>query len=235
MRGSQVIVQIYTMQTVEEALQAAALGVDYLGVTPSDRGLPGEIDNATARQIVDALAGKARRVALSVESDLGAIVAMVDAVRPDVLHLCGDIAQVTPEAVVRLKAMLAERGLAVEILQAIPMTGPEALDHAAAFEPHVDLFILDSVAAHIGGIGAAGVTHDWSVSAEIVRRSKRPVILAGGLSADNVAEAIAQVKPWGVDSLTRTNRPLPGGGFRKDMDRIAAFVEAARAASPAGR
>lgn len=224
------IVQIYTMQTVEEALQAAALGVDYLGVTPSDRGLPGEIDNATARQIVDALEGKAKRVALSVESDLDAIVDMVDAVRPDVLHLCGDIAQVTPDQVVKLKAKLAEKNLSVEILQAIPMTGPEALDHAAAFEPHVDLFILDSVAAHIGGIGAAGVTHDWSISAEIVRRSKRPVILAGGLSAANVAEAIEKVRPWGVDSLTRTNKPLPEGGFRKDMDQIAAFVAASRPA-----
>lgn len=224
------IVQIYTMQTVEEALQAAALGVDYLGVTPSDRGLPGEIDNATARQIVDALEGKAKRVALSVESDLDAIVDMVDAVRPDVLHLCGDIALVTPEQVVKLKAKLADKNLSVEILQAIPMTGPEALDHAAAFEPHVDLFILDSVAAHIGGIGAAGVTHDWSISAEIVRRSKLPVILAGGLSAANVAEAIEKVQPWGVDSLTRTNKPLPEGGFRKDMEQIAAFVAASRPA-----
>lgn len=222
------IVQIYTMQTVEEALQAAALGVDYLGVTPSDRGLPGEIDNATARQIVDALEGKAKRVALSVESDLDAIVDMVDEVRPDVLHLCGDIALVTPEQVVKLKAKLADKNLSVEILQAIPMTGPEALDHAAAFEPHVDMFILDSVAAHIGGIGAAGVTHDWSISAEIVRRSKLPVILAGGLSAANVADAIEKVQPWGVDSLTRTNKPLPEGGFRKDMEQIAAFVAASR-------
>ena len=223
-------IQIYTMQTVEEALQAAALGVDYLGVTPSDRGLPGEIDFTTARAIVDALEGKAQRVALSVESDLDAIVAMVDAVRPDVLHLCGDIALVTPEQVAKLKPMLAERHPDLKILQAIPMTGPEALDHAAAFEPHVDMFILDSVAAHIGGIGAAGVTHDWSISREIVARSKLPVILAGGLSASNVAESIEAVKPWAVDSLTHTNRPLPEGGFRKDMDKIAAFVAAARKA-----
>ncbi|VTZ63517.1 hypothetical protein [Sinorhizobium medicae] len=40
------------------------------------------------------------------------------------------------------------------------MTGPEALDQAAAFEPFVDMFILDSVAPHIGGIGASGATHD---------------------------------------------------------------------------
>ncbi|WP_027998161.1 phosphoribosylanthranilate isomerase [Sinorhizobium arboris] len=223
-------IQIYTMQTAAEAVAAAAAGVDYLGVTPSNRGLPGEISFAAAREIVDALEGKAQRVALSVESDLDDIAAMVEAVRPDVLHLCGDIALVTPEKVEVLRARLLARHPALRILQAIPMTGPEALDHAAAFEPFADMFILDSVAAHIGGIGAAGVTHDWSLSREVVARSRLPVILAGGLKPENVKAAIEAVRPWAVDSLTHTNQPLPGGGFRKDIDKIAAFVEAARAA-----
>ena len=222
-------VQIYTMQTAAEALAAAAAGVDYLGVTPSNRGLPGEISYAVAREIVDALEGKAQRVALSVESDLDMIAEMVEAVRPDVLHLCGNIKLVTPAHVKNLRAKLLARYPGMKILQAIPMTGAEALEHAAAFEPYADIFILDSVAAHIDGIGAAGVTHDWSLSREIVARSKLPVILAGGLGPDNVRAAIAAVRPWAVDSLTHTNRPLPEGGFRKDIDKIAAFVKAAKA------
>ena len=221
-------VQIYTMQTPEEAIAAAEAGVDYLGVTPSDRGLPGEIDFATARSIVDALEGKATRVALSVESDLNLIADMVAAVRPDVLHLCGNIALVTPEHVRQLRETLLALYPNLKILQAIPMTGASALDHAAAFEPYSDMFILDSVAPHIDGIGAAGVTHDWSLSREIVSRSKLPVILAGGLKAENVQDAIRAVRPWAVDSLTHTNRPLPEGGFRKDIDKIAAFVKAAK-------
>ena len=59
-----------------------------------------------------------------------------------------------------------------------------------------------------------------------------PVILAGGLSPENVADAIRAVGPWGVDSLTHTNHFLPGGGFRKDPQRIQAFVTAARGAAP---
>jgi phosphoribosylanthranilate isomerase len=43
-----------------------------------------------------------------------------------------------------------------------------------------------------------------------------------------VADAIDAVRPWGVDSLTHTSRPLPAGGFRKDIAKVAAFVEAAR-------
>jgi phosphoribosylanthranilate isomerase len=56
------------------------------------------------------------------------------------------------------------------------------------------------------------------------------VILAGGLSPENVADSIRAVGPWVVDSLTHTNRPLPGGGFRKDLARVEAFVAAARGA-----
>ncbi len=81
------------------------------------------------------------------------------------------------------------------------------------------------------GIGAAGAVHDWRISREIVAESEVPVILAGGLGPDNVAEAIRVVGPVGVDSLTRTNRAVAGGGFRKDMDAVARFVAVVRSAS----
>ncbi len=54
------------------------------------------------------------------------------------------------------------------------------------------------------------------------------MILAGGLSPENVARAIAEVDPWGVDSLTHTNQTLPGGGFKKDLGKIKDFIQAAR-------
>jgi phosphoribosylanthranilate isomerase len=87
------------------------------------------------------------------------------------------------------------------------------------------------VTNEIEGIGAAGVTHDWSISRRIVAESDVPVILAGGLGPDNVAEAIAAVGPAGVDSLTMTNRRLPGGGFEKDLAAVERFVGAARQAA----
>jgi len=218
-------IQIYTMQTVDEAQAVAALGVDHVGVTPSNSGLPGEVDFTTARAIVDAVRNLAVSVALSVDSDLDAIERMVLAVRPDILHLCGLKNTLSPEAVRALRGRLPN----VPIMQAVSITGPEALDVALAYQDVADYLILDSQAPDIAGIGASGVTHDWSISREIVRQVKIPVILAGGLSPENVAEAIRMVQPWGVDSLTHTNRVLPGG-FRKDLDRIRQFVMAAREA-----
>lgn len=217
-------VQIYTMQSVEEALQVAALGVDHLGLTPSQRGLPGEIDFWTAREIVEAVEDKAVCVALTVETQEKEIIRMVRAVQPQILHLCPLENTFLPDDVRRLRDKLPD----LPIMQAISITGPEALDTARSYRQVADYLILDTQAPDIEGIGASGETHDWQVSRQIVQEMDLPVILAGGLSPENVAQAVGEVQPWGVDSLTHTNRTLPGGGFKKDLDRIKAFVEAAR-------
>jgi len=216
-------VQIYTMQSVDEALAVAGLGIDHVGVTPAGLGLPGEIRQRLARDIVEAVEGLATSVALSVDSDPTAIEDMVHTVRPDILHLCGAPGALGPRAVAELRRTLQSVG----VMQAIAVTGPEAVDVARAYEPVVDYLILDSVAPEIPGIGAAGVVHDWAVSAAIVDAVDVPVVLAGGLGPDNVAEAIAVVGPWAVDSLTCTNRSVGSGGFRKDLDLVASFREAA--------
>ena len=220
------IVQIYTMQTPEEALEAARLGVDHLGVTPGEHGLPGEVSFEKAREIFEALGDRSVKVALTVDSDLDVIETMVRAVRPDVLHICGrPIEAVPPEAVERLKHRLPW----IRIMIAIPVNGTGAVDLARDYAAVADFLILDTDVSHINGIGASGETHDWRISRQIVETVGIPVILAGGLSPENVGDAIEAVGPYGVDSLTHTNLPLEGGRFRKDMDKIRRFVENARA------
>lgn len=222
--GHSVRIQIYTMQTVEEALAVAALGADHVGITPADLGLPGEVALTRAAEICSAVKGAATSVALSVDADLQFIKRMVRTVQPDVLHLCGTPGEVGPEAVAELRKALP----GVAIMQAIVVTGAVAVDVARSYESMVDYLIVDSVDAEIPGVGAAGIVHDWEVSAAIVEAVDVPVILAGGLSPENVEDAIAAVGPWGVDSLTFTNRPTGDGGFRKDLERVGAFVAATR-------
>jgi len=219
-------VQIYTTQTPEEAVALADLGIDHVGVTPSNRGLPGEVDLARGAEICAAVSGLATTVALSVDSELDQIVAMVRRVRPDILHLCGPTGAVDPLRVEALRSNLPE----TPIMQAIAVTGPQAIQLALEYATVADYLILDSVAPGIDGIGAAGTVHDWAVSASIVAAVDVPVILAGGLSPENVSRAIAAVNPWGVDSLTHTNRALASGGFRKDLDLVRRFADAARGA-----
>jgi len=215
------------MQTIDEAQAVVSLGIDHIGITPSNSGLPGEVDFTTARAIVDAVGNSAVRVALSVESNLDAIETMVQAVRPDILHLCGPENTVPPDAVRALRKRLPN----VSIMQAVSVAGPDALDVALAFQEVADYLILDTQTPDIAGIGASGETHDWNISREIVKQVQIPVILAGGLSPENVARAISVVRPWGVDSLTHTNYSLTNGDFRKDFDRIRQFVMATQRVS----
>lgn len=222
-------VQIYTMQTPDEACAVAGLGVDHVGITPAALGLPGEVDLPTARAIAGAVRGLATVVALSVDEDLETIEAMARAVQPDILHLCGEFGVVAPPAISDLR----ERLPGVKIMQAIPVGGPESIADALAYQDVADYLILDTKDAAVTGVGASGQTHDWSISRAIVQAVRIPVILAGGLSPENVAEAIRAVRPWGVDSLTHTNAPLPGGGFRKDLARVGQFARAAREAAGA--
>jgi phosphoribosylanthranilate isomerase len=229
---SNIKIQIYTAQSVEEALALADAGVDHVGITPqaatmSLKGLPGEINEGTAKAIREALRGEAVCVALTVETTLTPILEMAGEILPDVLHLCPLKDSLSPSDVVKLRAELPE---SVKIMQAISVAGWDSMDEAIRYAETgaIDYLILDTQAADIAGIGASGQTHDWRISAEIVRRvHPLPVILAGGLSPENVGQAIAAVKPYGVDSLTHTNEKLAGGGFRKDMARVKAFVEAA--------
>jgi phosphoribosylanthranilate isomerase len=79
------------------------------------------------------------------------------------------------------------------------------------------------------------VTHDWKYDAEIVQSVKVPVIVAGGLGPDNVEECIRQVKPAGVDSLTKTTWKYNDGVMEKDIPKVAEFCQRAdKAAKEAG-
>lgn len=223
------IVQIYTAQSPDEAVALAGLGVDHVGVTIADRGLPGEVDLDTGREIVDALGDRATCVALTVETDPTAVQVFAAAVRPDILHLCGSTTEFPPSAVADLRAWLRRRRLPIQLMQAIAVDGLLAVGDARRFSHHVDWLLLDSVSDRVEGIGASGVVHDWRISRAIVEAVDVPVILAGGLGPDNVVEAIEAVRPAGVDSLTFTNRQLSTGGFAKDLEAVARFVSSVRA------
>lgn len=98
------------------------------------------------------------------------------------------------------------------------------LELARAHAPHVDAFLTDTFDPATGASGATGKTHDWSVSRRLAGLLPRPLILAGGLKPGNVARAIAQVRPAGVDAHTG----LEGPDGAKDAALCRAFVEEAR-------
>jgi len=97
---------------------------------------------------------------------------------------------------------------------------------ALALAPHSDALLTDSLDPATGATGATGRTHDWEASRRLALASPRPLIMAGGLTPDNVAAAVAAVRPAGVDAHTG----LEDAAGRKDPALVADFVGAARAA-----
>jgi phosphoribosylanthranilate isomerase len=112
----------------------------------------------------------------------------------------------------------------LKLIRAVHVTGPEALAHARGLDRHVDAIILDTLDPATGRHGATGMTHDWSISAAIVAAVRAPVILAGGLTPENVADAIRAVRPWGVDVHTGVENT---DGTRNHA-KVRAFISAAR-------
>jgi len=218
------IVQIYAFTDTDQALAAADAGVDHVGFIAGRYDLVhGELSFGEARHLAGALAGRATRVALTMATDVDEILRMADAVQPDIVHISTDVDDVDVRAMEQLRWRLPQ---AVRLMKALPIEDESSIDAALRYAPLCDVLLLDTKAHGLPGVGASGRTHDWTISRRIVESAGVPVILAGGLSADNVGDAIRVVGPWGVDSNTGTN--VPGDPLKKDIERIWAFVSAAR-------
>jgi len=113
----------------------------------------------------------------------------------------------------------------IKLVQVIHVTGPESVDEAIAVAPHVDAILLDSgnQSLKIKELGGTGRTHDWNLSRRIREAIDVPLWLAGGLNPTNVAAAIREVQPFGIDvcSGLRTEGDL-------DPQKLSEFIRAIR-------
>ena len=112
----------------------------------------------------------------------------------------------------------------LRIMKAVHVMDVSAIETAKYFADAVDAILLDTRTSE--RIGGTGIPHDWGISARIVEEVRVPVILAGGLTPENVSEAIRRVRPYAVDVHTGVKK----NGVR-DAERTRAFVVNARAAA----
>ncbi len=216
------LVQIYEVADPVEAVELVRLEVDHIGVLVGRGDFPRERSYAQARVIFDMLSDTVSSVALSLSADPDEVARVVRETKPDIIHIGAAIELFSVDQTLALKQQFP----AVQIMRAIPVVGEVACVWARDYDSVADWLLLDSHKAGDRQIGAQGVTHDWSVSRRIVDQATMPVILAGGLGPDNVAEAIEAVRPAGVDSKTMTDRDDDAG---KDLREVANFVRNAKA------
>jgi phosphoribosylanthranilate isomerase len=130
--------------------------------------------------------------------------------RPAIVHLGAAPELLGPGDTASLKRKLT----GIRLMRSIPVVGKASIETARNYDGIADCLLLDSHRESDRQIGALGITHDWSISRRIVECVNTPVILAGGLGPDNVADAIRSVRPAGVDSKTKTDR---NGSHQKDL------------------
>jgi phosphoribosylanthranilate isomerase len=199
-------VKICGITRLDDALAAVRLGADALGFNfwpRSKRYLP---------------PGEARAIVRRLPSFVTAVGVFVDPTREEVLRAADQsgiaVAQLHGDEPPELCASLP-----LPVLKAIRVTGAHALSALASYE--VQGFLLDSPTV---GYGGSGQTFDWELAAEVAR--ELPIVLAGGLGPENVAEAVRIVHPWAVDVASGVER-APGV---KDPERMRLFIDRAKEA-----
>jgi phosphoribosylanthranilate isomerase len=201
-----------TPETVDVALQAGADMVGFVFFPASPRHVSLETARALGRQAK----GRALKVALTVDADDATLANIVETLRPDMLQLHGG------ESVARLRDIKQAFGLPV--MKAIPVENAADLAPLPGYAAIADRILFDARApkgaTRPGGLGA---TFDWRLLEQL--DLKLPFMVSGGLTAENVADAVRITRAGGVDVSSSVER-APGV---KDPELIRAFIRAARA------
>jgi phosphoribosylanthranilate isomerase len=206
-------VKICCIDSVEEARMAIRYGASAIGLVSAMPSGPGVIPEEQIARIAQTVPPTVATFLLTSQQDTASIIAQQRRCGVNTIQICD---RLTAGSYQDLRAAMP----GIAIVQVVHVTGLEALDEALAVAPHVPGILLDSGnrAAPVKQLGGTGRTHDWSISKTIRAALDVPIFLAGGLNADNIAAAIAQVGPFGVDlcSAVRT-----GGAL--DETKLAAF------------
>jgi phosphoribosylanthranilate isomerase len=242
------LVQIYEIQTPQDAENCISLGVDHLGSVLLSEN---EWRQPLIRDVIRLTEGtKVKNSLIPLFHRESTLYKSLEYYNPHFVHLCDNLTDdrgspVDLDELISLQIRIIERFPRVRIIRSIPVPPKRLALHlpilslAQELEPVSDLFLIDTWLGKEpveGYIGITGKEADRKRAAELVRQSRIPVILAGGLSPENVYDALMDVDPDGADSCTHTNTVDASGRpirFRKDFDRVKRFVQEVRRAEKA--
>lgn len=211
------LIQVAGVRSVEEGRMLLEQGAHLLGFPLRLPVHAEDISEAQAKTVIDAL-GPSRCVLITYEDDPVRLNALCRFLNVRVVQIHGPV---PPDILARMKA----GGLTIVKSYVVGRETLSPEEFVRAHAPVCDAFITDTFDSSTGASGATGRVHDWAVSAELVRRSPRPVILAGGLRPENVRAAVSAVAPAGVDVHTG----VEDASGAKDPELVASFVREARA------
>ena len=218
---NRVRVKICCISSIEEAAMAVRFGADALGLVSHMPSGPGVIDEKLIREIAQRVPPPVATFLLTSYRDTDAIIDQQRRCRTNTLQL---VDALPTGSHARLRKALP----GVALVQVVHVRDEGAIDEALAIQNDVDAILLDSGNPDLAvkELGGTGRVHNWAVSRALIEAVSRPVFLAGGLRPDNVGQAIATVRPFGLDlcSGVRSDGAL-------DPDKLAAFMGTVHAAT----
>ena len=212
-------IQIAGVLNQKEADLLVSLEVPYIGFPFRLDFHREDLSPEQGKLIIKRLPPETRAVLITYLRQAGEVAELSDYLGTGVVQLHGDI---TANEVMKLRT--SRRDLKIiksVIIGKSPL--PQLFGLLEQFYPVVDAFITDTHDPVSGATGATGKIHDWEISRKIVNLSPVPVILAGGLSSENVRSAILKVQPSGVDVHSGVEDNLG----RKEPDKIKLFMKIA--------
>jgi phosphoribosylanthranilate isomerase len=211
-------VKICGMTNLEDALTAVEAGADAVGFVFYEKS-PRNIGVEEVQEIVEKLPESVEKVGVFVNESEDLICDVADAAGLTAIQMHGD------DEDPHVADLVAGRRPHLRLLAAISMRHPSPVGWASVWNPDVvDTFLIDS--GNSSKHGGTGEVFDWRASVQTLEEIKRfgQLVLAGGLTAKNVAEAVGILKPWGVDVVSGVEAS-PG---KKDPEKVRAFVKAVR-------
>jgi phosphoribosylanthranilate isomerase len=216
-------VKICCIASIEEAALAVASGASALGLVSRMPSGPGVISDELIAEIAATVPPAIGTFLLTSRQSVEEIAAQQRFCRTNTIQICDHLVRGTHRD---LKDALP----GISIVQVVHVTGPESVEEAVAVAPHVNAILLDSGNQKLAvkKLGGTGRTHDWTLSRKIRERVSVPVFLAGGLTPENVAQAIAEVGPFGLDVCSGVRN-----SGKLDAEKLGRFFSAVRGAASA--
>ncbi len=198
-------VKICCIGSIEEAKTAIKFGASALGLVSEMPSGPGVISEELISKIASITPPGISSFLLTSKQDVGSIVDQQRRCGTNTIQLCDRLIHGTYKE-------LREALPGIKIVQVVHVTGEGSIEEAVHVSKNVDAILLDSGNQNleVKELGGTGRVHDWSISRKIRESINIPLFLAGGLTSENVKEAIENVKPFGLDvcSGVRTNGKL---------------------------
>ena len=209
------LVKICGITDIETARAVASLGADMLGFHVDLHHSRNPLTRDMVAKIVSELPLTCSAVLVTSATDPEKIAQLVKDTGVTAVQLHGDM-----EEMGKLKSELPH----IKLYKVVNVFDESAVDEAKSYEGIADALVLDSAIKETGQRGGTGKTHDWNISRKIVESTSLPVILAGGLNPENVAEAIRKVRPYAVDGNSGVSNP----DGTKNLEKVKLFVERAK-------